>query len=62
MGTARRTIVSKSAHATNRRTNPFRAMARPVRSRPAPLPYAGVIEDIEDLSLKVEELLRRVAR
>lgn len=27
---------------------------------PAPLPYAGIIDDDEDLSLKVEEVLARL--
>lgn len=30
-----------------------------LRREPAPLPYAGVIEDDPDLSLRIEELLTR---
>jgi hypothetical protein len=32
-----------------------------VSQRPEPLPYAGVVEDDEDLSQRVEEVLARLA-
>lgn len=33
-----------------------------VQQQPQPLPYAGLIEDDDDLSLKVEEILSRLDR
>jgi hypothetical protein len=48
--------------AKRRRTSVSALVAELVQQRPERLPYAGLIEDDEDLSLKVEEVLARLAR
>jgi hypothetical protein len=69
MATVRRTISLPPALAARldseakRRNISFSALIVERVSRVAePLPYAGLVEDDDDLSLRVEEVLARLAR
>jgi predicted CopG family antitoxin len=69
MSAVRRTIsLSPSvaarldAEAKRRGTSFSAVVADLVGRQPSPLPYAGLIDDDEDLSLKVEEVLARLGR
>ena len=69
MATVRRTISLPPAVAdridreAKRRDTSFSAViAALVTDEPTNLPYAGLIDDDQDLSLKVEEVLARLAR
>lgn len=46
--------------ARRRRMSFSAVVAELVDRDPAPLPYAGIIDDDEDLSLKVEQVLARL--
>lgn len=68
MQAVRRTISLPPAVAARldreaaRRGTSFSALVTELVERePAPLPYAGLIDDDPDLSLKVEQVLRRLA-
>jgi hypothetical protein len=68
MATVRRTISLPPAVATRldreaeRRQTSFSSLITELVSQPpGPLPYAGVVEDDEDLSQRVEEVLARLA-
>ena len=69
MATVRRTISLPPAVAdridreAKRRDTSFSAVITAlVTDQPTSLPYAGRIDDDQDLSLKVEEVLARLAR
>jgi hypothetical protein len=69
MASVRRTIslpphvAARIERAARRRGTSFSAVVADLASRaPEELPYAGLIEDDEDLSLRVEEALKRLAR
>ncbi len=69
MSTVRRTISLPPSVAerldkeAKRRKTSFSALiAELVQRQPTPLPYAGLINDDEDLSDRVEEILARLAR
>jgi predicted CopG family antitoxin len=68
MATVRRTISLPPAVATRldreaerRKTSFSSLITELVTQRPDPLPYAGVVEDDEDLSQRIEEVLARLA-
>jgi hypothetical protein len=68
MTTVRRTISLPPAVAARldreaeRRKTSFSALVTElVSQQPEPLPYAGVVDDDEDLSQRVEEVLARLA-
>lgn len=68
MATVRRTISLPPAvaarldrEAERRKTSFSSLITELVSQHPDPLPYAGVIEDDEDLSQRVEEVLARLA-
>lgn len=68
MATVRRTISLPPAiaarldrEAERRQTSFSSLIAELVFRHPEPLPYTGVIEDDEDLSRRVEEVLARLA-
>ena len=68
MATVRRTISLPPAvaarldrEAERRKTSFSSLIAELVSQHPDPLPYAGLIEDDEDLSQRVEEVLVRLA-
>lgn len=68
MATVRRTISLPPAVAARldreaeRRQKSFSSLITELVSQyPEPLPYAGVVEDDEDLSQRVEEVLARLA-
>lgn len=68
MATIRRTISLPPAVAARldreaeRRNTSFSSLVTElVSQQPEPLPYAGVIDDDEDLSRRVEEVLARLA-
>jgi hypothetical protein len=68
MASVRRTIslpphvAARIERAARRRGTSFSAVVADLASRaPEELPYAGLIEDDEDLSLRVEEALKRLA-
>jgi hypothetical protein len=48
--------------AKRRRTSVSALVTELVQQQPEGLPYAGLIEDDEDLSQKVEEILARLGR
>ena len=48
--------------ARRRRVSFSAVVAELVERDPAPLPYAGIIDDDKDLSLKVDEVLTRLGR
>jgi macrodomain Ter protein organizer (MatP/YcbG family) len=48
--------------AKRRRTSVSALVTELVQQKPDRLPYAGLLEDDEDLSLKVEEILARLGR
>jgi len=48
--------------ARRRKTSVSALVAELVQQQPARLPYAGLIEDDDDLSQKVEEILARLGR
>ena len=69
MATVRKTISLPPAVAdridreAKRRDTSFSAVITAlVTDQPTKLPYAGLIDDDQDLSLKVEEVLARLAR
>jgi hypothetical protein len=68
MPSVRRTISLPPAVAerldkeAKRRKTSFSALIADLVQRPAPLPYEGLIEDDEDLSERVEEVLARIDR
>jgi hypothetical protein len=56
-------VAARIERAARRRGTSFSAVVADLASRaPEELPYAGLIEDDEDLSLRVEEALKRLAR
>jgi hypothetical protein len=68
MSSVRRTIslpphvAARIERAARHRGVSFSAMVADLASRaPEELPYAGLVEDDEDLSLRVEEVLARLA-
>jgi hypothetical protein len=68
MASVRRTIslpphvAARIERAARRRGMSFSAVVADLASRaPEELPYAGLVEDDEDLSLRVEEALKRLA-
>jgi hypothetical protein len=68
MASVRRTIslpphvAARIERAARRRGTSFSAVVADLASRaPEELPYAGLVEDDEDLSLRVEEALQRLA-
>ena len=68
MATVRRTIslppsvaARLDREAERRQTSFSSLIAELVSQHPEPLPYAGVIDDDEDLSQRVEEVLARLA-
>lgn len=67
MATVRRTISLPQAVAARldreaeRRSTSFSALITELVSRAEPLPYAGIVEDDEDLSQRVAEVLARLA-
>ena len=57
------TVAARLDKEAKRRRMSFSAVVTElVERQPAPLPYAGLIEDDQDLSLKVEEVLARLGR
>ena len=46
--------------AKRRKTSVSALVSELVQKQPEPLPYAGLIEDDEDLSVRVEEILARL--
>jgi hypothetical protein len=69
MSAVRRTIslppsvaARLDAEAKRRGTSFSAVVADLVGRQPSPLPYAGLIDDDEDLSLKVEQVLARLGR
>ena len=55
-------MASRIERAAKQRGVSFSAMVADLASRaPEDLPYAGLVEDDEDLSLRVEEVLARLA-
>ena len=68
MATVRRTIslppavASRRDREAKRRKTSFSSLITElVSQQPEPLPYAGMVEDDEDLSQRVEEVLARLA-
>lgn len=68
MATVRRTISLPPAvaarldrEAEQRKTTFSALITELVSQHPEPLPYAGIIEDDEDLSRRVEQVLARLA-
>jgi hypothetical protein len=56
-------VAARLDEEAKRRGRSFSAVVTElVQRQPAPLPYAGLIDDDEDLSLKVEEVLARLGR
>jgi hypothetical protein len=54
-------VASRLDEEAKRRGTSFSAVVTElVQREPAPLPYAGMIEDDEDLSLKISEILARI--
>lgn len=69
MSSVRKTVSLPSAiakrldkEAKRRRTSVSALVAELVQQQPERLPYAGLIEDDEDLSQRVEEILARFGR
>lgn len=48
--------------AKRRQTSVSALVTELVEKRPAPLPYAGLVDDDEDLSTRVGEILARLSR